>query len=264
MKKYFIFLSALVIATTSCKKNDDEIIEEDPAPAEFTISSSDFGNVGDTFYMAKDISNLDSVITSPVDGIWDFSSLSEDEADTSIYFDPSIFAAYSDFPDANIAFSMSEGIAFAIKSDSQIEMIGFTMSQNGTDINVPLDDHLIMNKFPFKKGDTYTDTGHGTATTSMDYNGFPVTVNIEINLTVNSTIEFEAEMKLPGSSSKCLSEYQVTISNIIATALGNEVLNQTDTTKAYNYYASGKGTTYATVNIDSLGNTSNVVYLKEL
>ena len=265
MKKFFIFITALIIATTSCKKDDNEVIAEDTTPEGFTISSSDFGNVGDTFYMAKDISNLDLVLTTSADDIWDFSFLSEDEVDTIIYYNPSIFPAFSDFPNANIAFDMNDGIAFAIKTTSMIEMIGFSISQSGSDVNIPLDDHLIINKFPFRKGSSFEDTGHGEITTSMNI-GLPMNVDVKvvIDLTTISSIEEEAEMQLPGSSAKCLSENKVIISHIIATAMGSELLNQIDTAKSYNYYAAGKGTTFASVELDSLGKVINVTYLKEM
>ena len=111
------------------------------------------------------------------------------------------------------------------------------------------------------KGGSFSDVGTGTTTT--EYSG--VTVNITLNISVDSEIKEEAEMQLDNGSAKCLSEYKVTISHLVADAgvLG-ELLNQTDTMRNYNYFASEKGTTYATVELDSLNNFNNVVYLKEL
>jgi len=265
MKKYLIYLFAFTIIISSCKKDEDETSTTPPSSNEFTISASDFANVGDTFYMARDFSDLDTLSVMSTEGIWDFSGLTEDEADTNIYYDPSIFAAFSDFPDANIAFNMTQGIAFAIKTDDMIEVIGFYTNYNGMDIILPLDDHLIMYKFPMKKGDNFTDTGSGSTTTSIDYQGVPVSINITIDLNISSEIKEKAEMKLDGSSATCLSEYKVLTTHLVANAaLLGDLLNQTDTMKNYNYYASGKGTTYATVELDSLNNFNNVVFLKEL
>ena len=265
MKKYFIYLFAFSVIISSCKKDEDETSTPPPTSNEFTISASDFANVGDTFYMAKDFSDLDTLSVMSTEGIWDFSGLTEDEADTNIYYDPSIFPAYSDFPEANIAFDMTQGIAFAIKTEEMIEVIGFYINYSGVDIILPLDDHLIMYQFPMKEGSSFTDTGSGSTTTTVDYQGIPVTLDITIDMDISSEIKEKAEMMLDGGSVTCLSEYKVLTSHFIADAgLLGELLNQTDTMKNYNYYASGKGTTYATVELDSLNNINNVVFLKEL
>jgi len=265
MKKYLIYLFAFSVIISSCKKDEDETSTTTPTSNEFTISANDFANVGDTFYMARDFSNLDTLSVMSTEGIWDFSGLTEDEADTNIYYDPSIFSAYSDFPEANIAFDMTQGIAFAIKTNDMIEVIGFFTSSNGMDIILPLDDHLIMYKFPMKDGANFNDIGSGSTTTTIDYQGIPVTINITISMDISSEIKEKAEMKLDGGSATCLSEYKVLTTHLVAdAALLGELLNQTDTIKNYNYYASGKGTTYATVELDSLDNINNIVFLKEL
>lgn len=265
MKKYFIYLLVFSAIISSCKKDDTEPSTDPPTPTEFTISASDFANVGDTFYMARDFSELDTLNVMSNEGVWDFSGLREDEADTNIYYDPSIFSAHSEFPEANIAFNMTQGIAFAIKTDEMIEVIGFYTDANGMDVILPLDNHLIMYKFPMKDGVNYTDIGSGSTSTTVDYQGFPVSVDITISIDLSSEIKEKGEMKLDGGSATCLSEYKVITTHLVASAgMLGELLNQTDTMKNYNYYASGKGTAYATVELDASDNFNNVVYLKEL
>jgi len=90
-----------------------------------TITSSDFGNVGDQVYMGMDQTPGVSVGASGSGQTWDFSSLNTETLDTLFFLNPTTLPNSSNYPTANLAIASNEGVFFFEKTSSAVYNLGF-------------------------------------------------------------------------------------------------------------------------------------------
>lgn len=95
--------------------------------AQITIDSDNVISVGDTRYMATDSSPDASI--APGNGganqVWDFSTLNSESIETLEFIDPAETPYTSDFPDANIAFTVFGGYGYLLNSPTGLYLQGF-------------------------------------------------------------------------------------------------------------------------------------------
>ncbi|MCX7744413.1 MAG: T9SS type A sorting domain-containing protein [Flavobacteriales bacterium] len=121
-----------------------------------TITSADFGSVGDSVFLGFDETPGVSVGPAGIGQTWNFTSLNTESLDTLFFLAPSSLPNGSNFPTANLALASNEGVFFFEKTVSAIYNTGFSFGFGPivTDVNyIPPVTYL---QFPASVGTTFS------------------------------------------------------------------------------------------------------------
>lgn len=105
--------------------------------AQITVDSDDVISIGDTRYMATDSSPDPSIApgNSGTNQAWDFSNLNSESIEILEFIDPSETPYTSDFPDANIAFTVFGGYGYLLNSPTGLYLQGFGQDGGTLELN---------------------------------------------------------------------------------------------------------------------------------
>jgi hypothetical protein len=121
-----------------------------------TLTSADFGSVGDQVTLGLDLTPGVSVGNSGAGQNWNFSSLNTETLDTLFFLDPSLLPNASSYPYANLAVSSNEGVFFFEKTAMAILNHGVTLASNAFATEVVFNPPLTYIGFPATLGSTAT------------------------------------------------------------------------------------------------------------
>jgi hypothetical protein len=120
-----------------------------------TLTSADFGSVGDQVTLGLDLSPGVSVGNSGAGQNWNFSSLNTETLDTLFFLDPSVFPNASSYPSANLAVSSNEGVFFFEKTSFAIFNHGVSLASNMFATDVVFTPPLTYLGFPASLGSSF-------------------------------------------------------------------------------------------------------------
>ncbi len=226
----------------------------------------DFPTTNESFYMEIDSTNLQGYsLETPGKGkIWSFLGLGIEATDTLDFLSPSAHPAGSQFPSASVVVKdhSSSFDMFASNSSTKSELIGMYGSVNGMLISVPTTNRLTTLKFPSEFGVNFIDDGALQKDTSITYSGFPVTVSLQVDINTESNIDANGIVKTPIGIFKCVREHNVQIRHTQVLVAGASYLDQSDTTRTYNYYNKEKGYPVIIVEVDASENIKKIKHQK--
>jgi hypothetical protein len=244
-----------------------------PSLAQITINRSDFGKIGDKFYMASDTTadNI-SIGAKGLNVTWDFSqNVKADTYDSTMFVDPINFP---NFPvGANMASINGAGDTtfFALGSTEYkvyipTESIPFPLPKNT----------LSYVKFPL----TYLNTNDdqiaidiANTPSFFGIDGIPAfidSIRISFVIRVNSIVDGSGTLKTPLATYPNVLRLKSVSSNTVTTYIHNTITrswtlspqgNQANADTAYIFLGQNMGTEIMTVNMDTLGNISSIKYL---
>ena len=143
--------------------------------AQITLDQADFASVGDTVFLATDLTvtgtNLGSA--SATAQTWNFASFGIEGFDTLLFVDPASTGLDADFPTANIALVTGQTTTFFNKTSGSVKILGNGGSAQGFGFSAPYNPPYDILTFPT------TNT-----TTINAISGFDVTEFIGIDTTV--------------------------------------------------------------------------------
>lgn len=162
MKKTLLFLGAISMGISSLSQ---------------TITSANIAILGDTLYQAEDLAPSINIGTIGTGNVWNFSSLLNNNRDTTIFYDPNIIpCSNSTFYGVTHSFKQDTNTAFLSVNTASIELLGIS---NGT-ICVASQDSETTITFPSSFGTTFLDTSRTTTTVSGASVGQPLADSIKI------------------------------------------------------------------------------------
>lgn len=240
--KNILFFLALIIVIFSCEKEKIKPLTSAPQQP-YSYLSSDFGNVGDVFYM--NIVPGDSIYKLGNSGkgqTWNYEIIPLSATkDTIQFLNPSDSPDYLLFYNSNINFIRSNGTnIFLTKSTQKVDLIGTSLNVSGINVKDTLGNPYTMYKFPMTIGSELIDSGFTTIDTQMVYFGFPVSATITINYRINSIIDASGSVKTPTGTYECVRDKRVEYTDINVNILGMSVYSIQDTLYQYNYWTKSK------------------------
>jgi len=182
-----------------------------------TLTSSDFGSIGDSIFLGSDQTPNVSIGTPGSGKVWDFDTLNTETLDTLFFLPPSSFPNASNFPSANLAISSNEGVFFFEKTASAVLNHGFSIDLGLIVSDVNYVPPITLLQFPATLGTTYS-TNSGFVASSylgIDTNVFSCQVTIDsamLKRKSTTTVTFDASgtLHLPTASySNVLRAYSV-------------------------------------------------------
>lgn len=96
-----------------------------------TITPSDFGSIGDAFYLAIDTNINVNLGSTGAGQSWDFSSFTNDDVDSVKFVDPATTPDGPSFPSANLALHAFGNYQYVNKSATGVEIIAVTGNLQG-------------------------------------------------------------------------------------------------------------------------------------
>lgn len=270
MKKLYLFVFISTIALSACKK-DDDTPPSGSSTTQTIITSSDFGNAGDTILLNVDTTNLGefSIGTPGQNVMWDFSNLGVDSIDTLAFLNPSNTPGGQYFSTSNLAFQVEPGQPLYIylsKTTDKVEGIGLWADFQGTEVHAEYTDRPIMLKFPMSFNSSYDDSSYIEATVQNQQ----IPAKITITQKINSTVDATGTIKLPNNVNyTCIREKrtEITIDSIfVQTFPGQWTFYQenVDTLYSYNFWAKNQKWYVASIEVDNFNTNiiSKISYKK--
>jgi len=143
--------------------------------SQITITDGNIFGIGDTFNGSTD-TNYTATITGGANQTWDFSNLNSDFTGLYEGIDPATTPNASDYPNATLAFRITEGgetsIAYIHKNSSKAEMLGFDGA-----FSIKLDNPQTILEFPSTFNSSFSDiSGSEYSRSGADF-GFPPSVD---------------------------------------------------------------------------------------
>lgn len=241
--KQFLFFLALAILFFSCEK--EKITNPTPQQS-YSYVSSDFGDVGDVFYINVYTVNIgDSTFTLGNAGrgqSWNYEAIPVSSTiDTIKFLNPSNSPDYPLFHNSNINLIRNNGTnMFLTKSTQKIDLTGTSLNVYGINVKDTLGNPYTMYKFPMALGSALIDSGSTTIDTQLVYFGFPVSATININYRINSIIDASGSVKTPTGTYDCVRDKRVEYQDMNVNVLGMNVYSTKDTTYKYDYWTKTK------------------------
>ena len=268
MKKFIIYSLVLGIVFASCKKDEEETTPPastttEPADnnaAGTTITSDNFAIAGNNYYYKIDTSDVNTISLMAIDSLVNLTMLSADDSDTTKYRNPSDFASYTNFPNANLAMETDQYIIYMTKTTDKLEVIGVYMALDTIELSIPFTDRLTLIKFPITEGDSISDYGTGSTSINVPYNGFNIPVTITVQMQNDYVIQAQEKIETPIGIETCLKEFK-TLNTIMSTS-PDFGYGQNDTTMTYNYYSNNKAEAYVEISLDADTNITKFRYLE--
>lgn len=232
--------------------------------------STDFPAGGNTYLMNVDSTGIlsYSIGTPGVNKSWSFTGLGVDAVDTFKFAVASQHPSYSHFPGTDFVYSDNNQPfeMFGKTSIQQVEFSGLHVNYGGMIFDLPMNDNSIQMKFPTEIGSTFTDHGSVSKDTLTTVPGFPlpVTVTIQVNFDVTSTVDANGLITTPLGTYKCLRQYKVLVTTIQALVYGNPIpgYGNTTTLRTYNFLNKERAYPVMSIEVDSIGNILNIKHQK--
>lgn len=166
-----------------------------------TLTSSDFGSVGDQVYLGKDQTPGVLVGNAGSGQTWNFSTLNTESLDTLYFLSPSSLPNGSEYPTANLAVASDEGIFFFDKSASAIYNLGFYLAFGPVASNVHYTPSVKYLEFPASLGTTFSTQSYFSASSYLGVDTNVISCQITIDSAkviryTDMTVEFDASGSL--------------------------------------------------------------------
>lgn len=169
-----------------------------------TITSADFGSVGDSIFLGYDSSPNVSVGASGAGQVWDFDTLNTETLDTLFFLNPSSLPNAANFPSANLAISSNEGVFFMEKTASAVLNHGFSLILGPVAADVNYNPPVTYLQFPAAVGTNF-NTNSGFVAKSflgIDTTVFSCVIKIDSamlkrKLTLNVNFDASGTIQLP-------------------------------------------------------------------
>ena len=121
-----------------------------------TITSADFGSVGDSVFLGFDQTPGVSVGSAGTGQTWNFTSLNTETLDTLFFLNPSVLPNASSFPSANLALASNQGVFFFEKTASSILNHGLSLEFGPVASDVNYNPPVTYLQFPASVGTNFT------------------------------------------------------------------------------------------------------------
>lgn len=147
------------------------------AQAQISLTQSDFASVGDTVFLATDISITGTNVgtASASAQTWNFTSFGIDGFDTLLFVNPAAApGGNAAYPTANVALITGQTATFFNKTAASVQVLGNGGAAGGFGFSAPFNPPYNILNFPTTQGSSITAT-----------TGFDVTEYIGIDTTVN-------------------------------------------------------------------------------
>jgi hypothetical protein len=166
--------------------------------AQITITSNDFGNVGDSYTVGRRNANI--IVTPGNAGVnqtWNFTSLTPETLDTINFLAPAGQPMSASFPNANLVIESNDGIFYFDRRSDGIYTHGGVVSVNGTTTAGVYSPEQTLLPFPTNYQDNFTSaSGFQTAFPfAVDTNvlGCPIKLDsIRVNRFSDLAVNFDA------------------------------------------------------------------------
>jgi hypothetical protein len=231
---------------------------------------TDFPTGGNTYLMKVDSTGISSYSlgTTGPNKYWNFAGLGMDVVDTFKFNIASQHPAYSHFPGTTYVYSDNNQPfeMFGKISSAQAEFSGLHVNYTGMIFDLPLNDNSIQMKFPAEIGTTFTDHGSVSKDTLTTVPGIPipVTVTIQVNFDITSTIDANGIITTPLGTFKCIREHKEQVTTIQALVFGNPLpgYGGSTTVRTYNFLNKEKAFPVMSIEVDSIGAILNIKHQK--
>jgi len=166
--------------------------------AQITITSSDFGNVGDSYVVGQRDANISITPGSAgVNQTWNFTALTPISLDTINFLAPASVPGASSFPNANLAIESNDGVFFVDRRSNGVYTQGGVVSVNGVSTPAVFDPEQTLLPFPTN----YQDNFNSISRFQTPF-AFPIDTNvlgcqikldsIRVNRFSDLTVDFDA------------------------------------------------------------------------
>lgn len=280
MKKFLLLLSGISMLSVTQAQ---------------TITSADFGNIGDSYQLGTDATPGVGPGASGSGQTWNFTTFTTETLDTLHFIDPTTAPNGSDFPSSNIATESDQGIFFMEKTSAYVKNDGVVGTFAFITASVVFNPGLDIIQFPASLGTNFTT--HSTADI-ITYVGIDTTIlgcnivldSIWVKRTADFDVNFDAsgEVVLPiGVFPNSLRSYteQRSVDSIFIYApnpivcafppvnipqgwsfadptlvafAGLGTNPALDTTRIYTWYATGEKFSVCAMDVDYAGNPTSV------
>lgn len=123
-----------------------------------TLSSSDFGSIGDSYVLGTDGTPGAGPGSSGSGQTWNFTGFNTETLDTLHFVDPSLMPNASDFPGSNIATESNEGVFFMEKNSSKVSTHGLVGSFAFITASIVFTPPLDIIQFPASMGTNFSSS----------------------------------------------------------------------------------------------------------
>ena len=263
--------------------------------AQITITSSDFGNVGDQFFVGQDPNPTVTPGNAGANQTWNFTGLVTSSLDTIYFLDPATVPLASGLTGVNLVTESNEGYFFLERNSSGVFTRGVATDFNGVPVLaefIPAQDLL---PFPSTLGDNFSSTSSFSTTVflGLDTNAFGCQIeldSIRLNRTSTLTTNFDAEgtVQLPMENIQALRANSVDAStdsifiyapnavscppfvsipqgwslipDFLAQSIGLPSGTYTENTEIYTWYANNESFGVVAMRMDGQGGVESILF----
>lgn len=175
--------------------------------AQITISSNDFGSVGETFTVGTHTAPGVGPGNAGPNQTWDFSNLITQDLDTVQFLNPSGLPGSTSFSGANLAIESNDGLFFFDKSSSGVNTLGGASSLGGVPAVAVYNPPQILLPFPAAFNDQFTSSTAFKTELAFTIDTIVLGCNIRIdsirvvrNSTLNTLFDAWGTVTLPSGS----------------------------------------------------------------
>lgn len=198
------------------------------ASAQITLTQSDFASVGDTVFLATDITITGTNVgtASATAQTWDFTSFSIEGFDTLLFVSPASAPGGSDYPTANVALITGQTSTFFNKTAASVEILGNGGAAAGLGFSAPYNPTYNILNFPTTYGSSISATSGFDVTefigidTIVDFQPFVSNLHVMVDsirfkreMDVNLDFDAHGTVNLDFGSFQALRAYNVQVNN---------------------------------------------------
>lgn len=263
--------------------------------AQITITSSDFGNIGDQFFVGQDPNPTVTPGNSGANQTWNFTGLVTSSLDTIYFLDPATVPAAASVSGVNLVTESNEGYFFLERNNSGVYTRGVASTFNGAPVLAEYSPAQDLLPFPSTLGDNFSSTSSFSTTVflGLDTNALGCQIqldSIRLNRQSTLTTNFDAEgtVQLPLENIQALRAYSVDAStdsifiyapnavscppfinipqgwslmpDFLAQSIGLPGGSYTQNTEVYTWYANNENFGVVAMRMDAQGGVESVLF----
>lgn len=184
--------------------------------AQITITSSDFGSVGDAFNVATQATPPVNPGPSGAGQTWDFSSLVPGTLDTVYFLDPTGLPGATSFPNANLAVESNQGLFYFEKDANGVKIAGGATVMGGFPAVAVYNPTQTMLPFPANFSDSISSSSSFQTSVYFYIDTVVLGCNVRIDsirvrrhTTLTTKFDGWGTVKLPGGDYTSLRAHSV-------------------------------------------------------
>lgn len=263
--------------------------------AQITITSSDFGNIGDQFFVGQDPNPTVTPGNAGANQTWNFTGLVTSSLDTIYFLDPATVPPAAAVSGVNLVTESNEGYFFLERNSSGVYTRGVASTFNGVPVLAEYTPAQDLLPFPSTFGDSFSSTSAFSTTVflGLDTSAFGCQIqldSIRLNRQSTLTTNFDAEgtVQLPMENIQALRAYSVDAStdsifiyapnavscppfvnipqgwslmpDFLAQSIGLPGGSYTQNTEVYTWYANNENFGVVAMRMDGQGGVESVLF----